>query len=139
MSSMILKKIAVGRKGKRGKGGSDLPPMDAPAAAADRGAANDQSAQEHTMQEAHDQVVEGLSTIQEKYPDAGDVLKQFEQSWTRWMSGHAGPQKGQGEGQPEPGPEGEVVDTSVTELQKKDDGLRSLARKFGNVQDQNQE
>ncbi len=135
MPSLIIKQLQLRRRG-RGRGEPsdapspdrrDLSPGAAPdAAGRDRLAQHDGASKEQAHQAAHDQILEGLESLSQDYPEAQDLLQKFDQMWTRWMSGgqdQAHPSEpGPGDGEA-PAPEGEAGS-----------GVQALARKFGPVE-----
>lgn len=135
--SIVLTKVATLRAKRpggapspiphtKGKSAETTPPKDAAAA---RGKAHDANANENATQAAHDQVEEGLSALQETFPEMGDLLKQFDQVWTRVNSGGSSESPSEGDGgDGEAADEGPGPGTSSTSLQGSGDGLKSLER-----------
>ena len=103
MPSVVLKRIQIERLPKkgakengprtrtqepgysRGRGGRDHAPQGSVVAARH---ANDR---EGIRQEAHDQITEGLEALSKDYPEAKDLLNEFNSLWSKWMSGSTDP------------------------------------------------
>ena len=75
--------IMMGRHGGDGMPGQDRPYMGPESSGPDaHGMGGDQE-----RQMAYEKVIDGLQVLADHYPEAGDMLQQFETMYAKWMSG----------------------------------------------------